>query len=114
MPFCEKRIDLMVFSPKEKELVAIEVKVSNWKKAVMQATLNLPVVDKSYIAIYDKFVHRVKKDYLNDNSIGLISVGSKWGEIEYISQPSCSPLRNEIFMGKVKKDFARGHNGNQS
>lgn len=94
VPHYEKRIDLATYDPVSNELWAIEAKTKNWPDAIAQAIVNLAVAHRSYVAIYDANVHRVQPDLLNAYGIGLIAVGTKWGNVEVIKEALPSRYQN--------------------
>lgn len=73
VPMLEKRIDLVV--PDGEEIIAIESKVENWRRAFKQAINYRLCADKVFIAVWHEFAHRVDEDLLTDSGIGLIVVG---------------------------------------
>ena len=57
------------------EVISIEIKVSNWKKALQQAKLNRIFSHKSYIAVPDAIAERVSNTpNFRSTGIGLISI----------------------------------------
>ena len=87
----EKRIDVVVVCAGLNQLWAIEAKVSDWKRAVRQAVVNLAVAERSYIAMYRQNAHRVPWGYLHQRRIGLIEVGTRWGDVA-VTQPAESSV----------------------
>lgn len=67
-----KKIDMVTF--KNKKLVSIEVKVSNWRKVLQQAYSNLYVFDYSYVALWHKTVPNVDIDIFKNLGIGILEV----------------------------------------
>ncbi len=57
------------------ELVAIEVKLSHWRRAIGQALLNTYYADRSYIALWDDAVSDVVVQSALIRGIGVIGVG---------------------------------------
>ena len=75
-----RHIDLLAFNG---EVVAIEVKVSDWKTALKQANLYTLVADRVYVAIWDK-KRRVILNNINlfkYFGIGVIMVGESLVEV---------------------------------
>lgn len=63
-----------------REIVTIEAKVSNWRKAVAQAARNRVFAHRSFIALPDPIAQRVRKDALiRDLGIGLLAVDEDGG-----------------------------------
>jgi hypothetical protein len=74
-PFGLKRIDLFFWRRKgNSEIVAVELKLRNWRGAVWQAVHNRQVATRSYIALPAKSVGVVDTEILRSLGLGLISV----------------------------------------
>jgi hypothetical protein len=67
-----KRIDLVTF--RGQDVVAIELKVRNWKEALKQAFTNLFVADYSYVALWHKSLRSVDSSLFQRTGIGLIEL----------------------------------------
>lgn len=107
MPVYEKNIDLVVLMEPDGELWAIEAKVTDWRRALKQATVNLIAADKSFIAIDARFVHRVDWPSLEARGIGLIAVGSRWGDVEFVGEAQTNNLKNRLLHARIT-DAVRG------
>ena len=72
----QKRIDIVLIEQNTKEILAIEVKIYDWKTAIRQANLNKIACHKSYVAIWHEFSHRAlqQRDTFEDLGIGLIVI----------------------------------------
>jgi hypothetical protein len=69
------------------DLIAIEVKVSDWHRAVAQAKRNTIFTHKSYVAIPEEISTRVKQDLLvRRDGLGVLSISSD-GEVSLIKRP---------------------------
>lgn len=75
-PLLTKKIDALGFKEKfrRKKLIAIEVKISQWKNALSQAIVYKLGTDLVYIAIWHEFIHRVNKKALKEFGIGLMEI----------------------------------------
>lgn len=84
-----KKIDLLCVSkaPGEND-VSIELKVSEWRRALWQAIANFQIAEQSYIAIWEDYLARVEKEFdlLGAYGVGLISVGPRSATILRFSQ----------------------------
>ncbi len=98
----EKSIDLVSMGFDGTDLCAVEVKTQNWKKAFQQAFVNLAVAEKSYIAMYSKYVGRVDVEMLKKHGIGLYSVGTAWGDVELLEDAQPSRYTNRITNRRIK------------
>lgn len=105
VPHFEKRIDFAFIKGESGEICTIEAKTKNWRRAIQQATLNLTATHRSYIAIFNENVRRVSREAIRNSNIGLISVGTKWGDVKtriyapespYINPHSLNHLKNHI------------------
>lgn len=87
-----KRIDVVCLRKAEPFVVAIELKIADWRRALWQANLNLQISNESYIAIWEDFVHRAEKhsEVLKSYGVGLIAVSS---DSARIIAPSRDPVR---------------------
>ena len=104
----EKSIDIALISSDSDELWTIEAKTSDWGRALSQAVVNLCAGERSYIAIYSKHAHRVDEALLSDHGIGLIAVGTKWGEVEVLKEAAPSPYTNRLMLERLKATVAEG------
>lgn len=107
VPHYEKRIDIVAFPNGTDEVWAIEAKVSNWSRAIQQARVNLSAADRSFVAIYSKYAHRVSRETLNELGIGLIAVGSRWGDVNVLYQPKKSPYVNRLVTDRLRANRPR-------
>ena len=62
------------FIPITRDLIAIEAKVSDWRKGAVQAKRYQVFADRVYLAIKQEFAHRVDLDLLHAHHIGLLCV----------------------------------------
>ena len=108
MRFYEKRIDLVVLPKMTGETIAIEAKVKNWGKAIGQAIVNLAAAEKSYIAIFSKYADNVPTSVLLQHGIGLISVGSSWGDVNILHEAKKSPFLNTMANNHLKARLIAG------
>ena len=102
VPHFEKRIDLALIEDTTEEIWAIEAKTKNWPQAIAQAIVNLAPANRSYIAVYANNVHRVCEETLQEHGIGLISVGTRWGEVEILRKAVLSPYHNHHSGDRVR------------
>lgn len=103
VPHYEKRIDVGTICSNRDEVWAIEAKTKNWPRAIGQAVVNLAAAERSYVAIYSKNVNRIPVGQLERHGLGLISVGTKWGDVEILNEARISPYTNRLAMARVKR-----------
>lgn len=102
LPVYERRIDLALICSKSGEVWAIEAKIADWTRAISQAIVNLASSDRSFIAIYSKNVHLVDLTLLRKHGIGLISVGSRWEEVETVLHAERSGFVNKLMLDRIR------------
>lgn len=90
IPLLGRYVDLVGFDPLSGRLVMIEAKLTHWRRAIRQATPCRLCTDEVYIAMPEKFVHRVNRDALQQSGVGLLSVGA---EVTVLVQPSTISLK---------------------
>ena len=74
LPFYEYRIDLYGFCAHENSTIAVELKLTDWRRALEQAMLYQLCSDYVYIAMPERSVGKVDTAELMSQGIGLISV----------------------------------------
>jgi len=95
--FLTRSIDLVGL--KRKKIIAIELKVSNWLKALQQALTCRLCAQETYMAISAQFLHRVDIELLQEFGIGLIVVEEK--KIEFILKAKKSKIIHKSMKNKI-------------
>lgn len=72
--FFDRRIDLYAFSKKLNKSVAVELKLSNWKKALNQALIYQLCSDYVYLAMPSKSMNSVEINRIKSYGVGIIAV----------------------------------------
>ena len=85
--FGKKRIDLAGLSD-DRRLYAVELKVSDWRRAVWQASIYQLCANYAFIAINADYLHRVDQAHLEGLGIGLISVTDSVAQLVLAAQES--------------------------
>ena len=94
-----KRIDMVTM--KKNKIVAIAVKVNDWKTSLKQAYSNLFVSDYSYVAIWHKTLPNMDLNIFDELGIGLLEVnGSCEMKIE---------AKKSRYADNVTKQFVKKH-----
>lgn len=84
MSLGRRSIDLLCLPKRSYESsVAIELKVEDWRRALWQAVVNFQLCEKSYIAIWHGYSHRVLngRSLLDAYGVGLIEVDTRFARI---------------------------------
>lgn len=103
VPHFEKRIDMAYIDYNSNEICTIEAKTEDWRRAVQQAALNLTATNRSYIAIFRDNIKRVDLDIIKSTNIGLISVGTKWGDVYTEYSAPQSPYVNPYSIDRIER-----------
>lgn len=104
-----KQIDNDVFiiknkySPPVKKMISIEAKLCNWKSGFYQALRYKTFAHKTYLAISDRFLHRVNLELLKRNNVGLISVSPQ--KIKFIFKVKTEKPHNQVAYAYLAEKF---------
>lgn len=82
------------FIPTVSEVIAVEAKVSDWRKGAIQAKRHRSFANRVYLALAGEYLHRVQLDLLRRHGIGLLSV-SNGKVVEVLESPMMPPLDPE-------------------
>jgi hypothetical protein len=82
------------FIPIAREVIAVEAKVSDWRKGAIQAKRHRSFANRVYLAIAAAYSHRVHTDLLRRHGIGLLSVSRGTVE-EVLESPPLPPLDHD-------------------
>lgn len=88
VPLGRKKIDLVCVERNAPNAgTSIELKISDWRRALWQATVNFQLAEKSYIAIWHQYIHRAAQeiDLLKKYGVGLIAVYPEAAEFVLVS-----------------------------
>jgi hypothetical protein len=107
------------FIPIVKEIVAIEAKLTDWKKGAVQAKRYKVFADRTYLAIHERAAHRVDTQLLAKHGIGLLIVAER-SVREEIAAPKIGPrdplryylageLAWKIYYRRCKKGTGASH-----
>lgn len=98
-----KRIDLIVYSDAGSS--AIEVKLSDWRGALRQASLNKTACEESYVAIWHKKASAAIENLqeFTAHKVGLIIVNDKADPFFFYS-----PHENNVFLPQAKASMNLG------
>ena len=103
VPLLSNSIDMVAYKSDFSQIIAIEVKVKDWRRALQQATLYKLCANQVYIALWQKFLHRVNFEDLKELGIGVISVD---GYARRIVEPKNSRIIHSSLMRNVKNYIA--------
>lgn len=102
VPLGPKRIDLVCASEDLGKIIAVEVKVKNWKKAIRQALTYQLCADETYVAIHQRYSNSIERQKFEDLGIGLIIVKTdKHAEIAIPAKLSQRKSHNYAILVKA-------------
>jgi len=102
VPLRKRVIDIICQN--DEEIIAIEVKVQNWKKALRQAIIYQLCANRTYVALCRKFSSRVKLDFFFRYGVGLIEIdGSIDIKIESKRNVALNPFYQEAIIQCLEK-----------
>lgn len=95
-------IDVLLVHEISKETVAIELKLTNWRKAYKQAKVYPIAADYVYVGMPEQYVHRALDhcDYFEELGIGLLSINGK--AVEVVEAQRSKILVNEVKRGLIE------------
>jgi len=107
IPVYRNRADMMAYT--ETELVAVELKLRNWKRALRQASYYQLGADYSYIAMpfNEAFEVHKKRKILKRERVGLLAVIMDSYEVRELVQPKPSAKKLEFIEGKIRKSISK-------
>jgi len=96
--FLEKKIDLIYI--KRKQLISIELKVQNWKRALWQAYVNQLFTSKSYVCLWSEVIKNIDKREFEKFGIGVLSIDEN-SEIKLILDAKTSQYMHLDLLNKL-------------
>ena len=69
--------------------IAVEVKIGDWRRGMVQAEVYTLFATNVYLALHADCVDRVDRVLLNQHGFGLLSV-NEYADVVEISEPTCS------------------------
>jgi len=101
----QKRIDLIRIPKNSKGRLgpahAIEFKIKDWRQCFKQCRGNRVLLPYNWLAIWKGFAHRIKREELEKQGIGLIEVSRN--SVEIIIKPKKSPFVDEFYYKRIRK-----------
>jgi hypothetical protein len=83
VPLGRKKIDLVFIDRSDDSAITVELKISNWKRALWQANVNFQISAESYIAIWHEYIQRPQNNLslLHEYGVGLIVVNATSAQV---------------------------------
>lgn len=104
--FFSKKIDIICINKDSEEIIAVEMKVKKWKKALQQSLINQVCADKVYVAFWHENIEAIKKcrDLFEKYGVGVLEVNSS---IIPIIPAKSSPCIHEKMSGLIKRNLSK-------
>ena len=106
VPLGPKLVDLAFTSKSADKVIAIEVKVKNWKQALRQALNYQLAADESYVAIAKNHSNSIDHDRFRSLGIGLILVDLDAKKAGIAIQPKQSNRKRENYATLMRAHLA--------
>lgn len=96
-------IDVLLLNERTSEVIAVELKLTEWKKAYRQAKVYQIAADYVYVGMPEEYVHRAvtNKSYFDDLGIGVLSINGVATEV--IEAKKSEILSKGIKEGVIEK-----------
>ena len=108
VPFFKKRVDFVYLDYKNR-IIAIELKIKDWKNGINQIDSNQLFAHFSYLGVWHENIKKVPLDIFRDYGFGILSVKSN--KIETIMEAKESKIRVKKFSNEILKKMGVVHNG---
>lgn len=107
VPFIRKSVDLIFSCVNDDILIAVELKISNWKRALKQAAENQLFADYAYVALSADAIPKRKRSAMEEQfilfGVGLISVDD---ELSVLIQPSLSRSISDVRRRSMREKLS--------
>ncbi len=96
-----KLVDLLCVSRPYRDanqVIAIELKIKDWRTALWQAYINRQIAHQSYIAVWHEYSHRVEREValLEQHRVGLIVAYPRSARIVLTPLPGAASFSSDI------------------
>jgi len=106
--FLTRHIDLVCVNGEK--IIAIEVKIKDWKRALQQALTCRLCAHEVYVAMWHEFTHRVPVELFGEYGIGLMSVD---GTVNMVKKAKESSIIHSSMLAKLLNTLKDDTNGNK-
>lgn len=93
-------IDIFMINEFTQETIAVELKLTKWKKAYKQAKVYQIVADYVYVGMPEEYIHRAidNKELFEESGIGLLSING-------LASTALNAKKSKIIMDEVKREL---------
>jgi len=107
VPFNGKVIDVLVLDKKTRRLIAVELKVDRWRKALQQAAACQLCATHTYVGLMDGAISDERVEAITRHGVGVIGfcVGAN-GLVANLARPArVTGLVNGVYSGRMRRLF---------
>jgi hypothetical protein len=93
-------IDIFMINEETNETIAVELKLTQWKKAYKQAKIYQMVADYVFVGMPEEYIHRAidNKELFEEIGIGLLSINGK-------AKIALNAKKSEIVIQNIKREL---------
>jgi hypothetical protein len=105
--FNGKVIDVLVLDKKTRRLIAVELKVDRWRKALQQAAACQLCATHTYVGLMDGVISDERVEAITRHGVGVIGfcVGTN-GLVANLARPArVTGLVNGVYSGRMRRLF---------
>lgn len=109
VPFNGKSIDVLAMDRKTRRLIAIELKVRKWRKALRQAAVYQLCANRVYVALWHKHVNPENLELISSYGLGVIEIAPNRRanlRAKIVCQPKRRALLNRNYARELRKRLA--------
>jgi len=108
VPFRGKNIDVLLLDRKTRRLVAVELKVRKWRKALRQAAVYQLGAHQVYVALWHKHVSDERVARMSSHGLGVIEIAEgprrRW-TAHVVAKPKRTSLLNRRYAHDLRGEF---------
>lgn len=109
VPFNGKSIDVLAMDRKTRRLIAIELKVDKWRKALRQAAVYQLCANRVYVGLWHKHVNPQNLGLISSYGLGVIAIAPDARtklKATIVSEPRRKALLNKNYARELRKQLA--------
>jgi hypothetical protein len=95
-----KRVDVVAIDLTEKHIIAMELKIKDWKKGLKQCIANQLFSNEVYLAVWHEFAHRAPIKEFKEKGVGIMAVSAN--TIEVLLEARWKEIDSKKIMEIVK------------
>jgi len=107
VPFNGKSIDVLLLDRRTRRLIAVELKLDKWRKALRQAAAYQLCAHAAYVGLPENQLDEISYAAISDHGLGVISFrrAGRGLSAQIICRPRATGLMNRDYARQVRKLF---------